>query len=53
MSDETHVQESAEEGMRPCAFCNHPVVIDCRDEWDCQVCGVRDEDQVEVAGRDA
>ena len=51
MSDEARVQQSGEEGMRPCVFCNHPVVIDCLDEWDCPVCGVRDEDQPDVTGR--
>ena len=27
------------EGLRPCDFCDHPVVVDSVDERDCPVCG--------------
>lgn len=53
MSDEACVEEQVGEGMRPCVFCNHPVVIESLDEWDCPVCGAPDDDQPEVAGRDS
>ncbi|MER7807306.1 hypothetical protein [Streptomyces sp900116325] len=53
MTDEAPGQESAGEGMRPCDFCGNPVVIDSIDEYDCPVCGERDEEQPDVAGRDS
>lgn len=39
MEDESTVQVSADEGLRPCDFCGHPVVLDSVDEYDCPVCG--------------
>lgn len=53
MSDGASVQGSADEGMRPCDYCGHPVVIGSIDEYDCAVCGERDEDQPDVAARDS
>ncbi|MET7302544.1 hypothetical protein [Embleya sp. NPDC005575] len=53
MSDGAPVRESSDEGMRPCVFCGHPVVIDSIDEYDCAVCGERDEDRPDVATRDS
>ena len=53
MSDGAPVQESVVEGMRSCDYCGHPVVIDSIDEYDCAVCGERDEDQPDVAARDS
>lgn len=53
MSDGVPEQESVDEGMRPCDYCGHSVVIDSIDEYDCAVCGDRDEDQPDVAARDS
>lgn len=53
MSDEACVDEQGGKGMRPCVFCNHPVVIDSLDEWDCPVCGDAGEGQAAMAGRDS
>ncbi|WP_106972650.1 transposase [Streptomyces yerevanensis] len=50
VSDDVSVRGSADEGMRPCDFCGHPVVIDSVDERDCPVCGEGAEVQPEVAG---
>ncbi|GAA3087408.1 hypothetical protein GCM10017562_67110 [Streptomyces roseofulvus] len=51
MSNDVPVRESAGEGMRPCDFCGHPVVMDSVDERDCPVCGEAAEDQPAEAGR--
>lgn len=53
MNDGASLQESVDEGMRPCDYCGHPVVIDAIDEYDCVVCGERDGDQPAVAARDS
>ncbi|MEU9237877.1 helicase associated domain-containing protein [Streptomyces subrutilus] len=50
VSDDVAVRGSVGEGMRPCDFCGHPVVIDSIDERDCPVCGEGAEVQPEVAG---
>lgn len=51
MSVEASVEESADEGLRPCDYCGHPVVIDSVDEYDCPAYGEPDEDQPVAAGR--
>jgi hypothetical protein len=50
VSDEVSVQGSAGEGMRPCDFCGHPVVINSIDERDCPVCGEGAAVQPEASG---
>jgi len=44
MSDEQRPtpEESAEEILRPCDYCGHPVALASVDERDCPVCGEPD-----------